>query len=66
VMWVMWKLVSICLETVLISTHDRCMVRIEYAIGSKIVMGAPDGTPRWGKVEAHSSSFGDSVNLDAR
>jgi hypothetical protein len=31
---------------VLISTQDRCMVSTERAIGSKIVFGASDGTPR--------------------
>jgi hypothetical protein len=46
VMWVKWKLISIRLETVLISTHDSCMVHIVRAIGSEIVISAPDGTLR--------------------
>jgi hypothetical protein len=29
-----WKLVSVCLEIVLISTHDRCTVCAEHTIGS--------------------------------
>ena len=41
-----WKLVSVHLEIVLILTLDRCMVYAERTIGSKIVLDAPDGTPR--------------------
>ena len=41
-----WKLVSVRLEIVLILTLDRCMVYAERTIGSKIVLDAPDGTPR--------------------
>ena len=41
-----WKLVSICLETVLILMQDRCMVCAEHTIGSEISLDAPDGTPR--------------------
>jgi hypothetical protein len=32
---------------VLILTQDRCTVCIEHTIGSKIILDAPDGTPRW-------------------
>ena len=66
----MWNLVSVCLEIVLVSMQDRCMVSarciigslrlevvlmfrqgrctvcVEHIIGSKIVLDAPDGTPR--------------------
>jgi hypothetical protein len=31
---------------VLIWTQDRCMVCTEHPIGSKIILGTPDGTPR--------------------
>jgi hypothetical protein len=41
-----WKLVSVRLEIVLILTHDRCTVCVEHTIGSKIVLHAPDETPR--------------------
>jgi hypothetical protein len=34
------------LEIVLILMHDRCMVCTEHTIGSKIVLRAPDETPR--------------------
>jgi hypothetical protein len=37
-----WKLVSIRLEIVIILTHDCA----EHTIGSKIILHAPDETPR--------------------
>jgi hypothetical protein len=40
------ELVSICLEIVLILTRDSCLACAKRTIGSKIVLGAPDGTPR--------------------
>ena len=46
VMWLKWKLVSVHLEIVLMLSQDRCTVCIEHIIGSKIVLDAPDGTPR--------------------
>ena len=42
----MWYLVFICLETVLASVLDRCTVCAKRTIGSKILLDAPDGTPR--------------------
>jgi hypothetical protein len=39
-------LVSFCLETVLILMQDRCMICAKHTIGSKIILDAPDGTPR--------------------
>ena len=44
--WVMSNLVSICLDMVLVLVQDRCMVCSKHTIGSKIVLDAPDGTPR--------------------
>ena len=43
---VMWNLVSVRVETVLVSVQDRCMVFAKRTIGSEIVLDAPDGTPR--------------------
>ena len=40
------KLVLVGLEIVLILTLDGCMVCVERTIGSKIILNAPDGTPR--------------------
>jgi hypothetical protein len=44
--WVMWSLVSVCLETVLVSVQYRCTVCAKCTIGSEIVLDAPDDTPR--------------------
>jgi hypothetical protein len=41
-----WKLVLVCLETMLILTQYRCMVCAEHPIVSKIVLDARDGNPR--------------------
>jgi hypothetical protein len=46
VMWVKWKLASVRLEIVLISTLDSCTVLDERAIGTEIVLDRPNGTPR--------------------
>jgi hypothetical protein len=40
-----WKIISICLEIVLILTQDRYTICAERTIGSKIILGATDGTP---------------------
>jgi hypothetical protein len=34
------------MEMVLLSVQDRCMVYAKCTIGSKIILDAPDGTPR--------------------
>jgi hypothetical protein len=41
-----WKVISVYLEIVLILMQYRCMVCAEGTIGSEIILGAPDGTPR--------------------
>jgi hypothetical protein len=41
-----WKLILVLSNIVLILTHDRCTVCIEHVIGSKIILNAPNGTPR--------------------
>ena len=40
------EFVSVCFETVLIMTQDRCKVSTKSTIGSKIILDANDGTPR--------------------
>jgi hypothetical protein len=47
VTWVMWNLVSVCLETALVSVQDRCTVYAKRSIGPKIDLDTLDGTPRW-------------------
>jgi hypothetical protein len=44
--WVMWKLVLVYLGSVLILTQDGYTVCAERAIGSEIILGTADGTPR--------------------
>jgi hypothetical protein len=63
----MWNLVSVRLETLLVSVQDRCMVCTKRIIGSEIILDAPDGTP-WSRGSTGSSfrSNGDSANLDSR
>jgi len=46
VTWVMWNHILVCLETVLVSVQDRCMVCAKCTIGSEIILDTPDGTPR--------------------
>ena len=46
VTWVMSNLVSICLETVLVSVQDRCTVCAKRSIGLGIILDTPNGTPR--------------------
>jgi hypothetical protein len=41
-----WKLISVCLEKVLISAQDRCTVCDESTTGMEITLGTPDGTLR--------------------
>ena len=64
---VMWNLISVRLETVLVSVQDRCMVCVEQMMGSEIILDAPMvllGDEA--QVEARFGPFGDSANLDAR
>jgi hypothetical protein len=43
---VMWNLILVYFEIVLVSVQDRCTVHAKHTIGSKIVLDAPDRTPR--------------------
>jgi hypothetical protein len=45
VTWVKWKVVSIHLEIMLISTQDQCTVCVECTIGSEIILDTPDDRP---------------------
>jgi hypothetical protein len=44
--WVMWNIVSIRLETVLVSVLYKCTVCAECTIGLEIIFDAPDDTLR--------------------
>jgi hypothetical protein len=43
---VMWNLVSVHLETTVLSMQDGCTVCAKHTIGTEIVLDVPDGTPR--------------------
>ena len=65
--WVMLNLVSIHLETVLVSVQDWCMVCGKHTMAQKsfwtlqmVLLGDE------AQVEACFSLFGDSANLDSR
>ena len=56
---------SVCLEMVLVLVQDRCKVGAKHTIGSDIILGAPDGTPkRSGSCGISSGLFGDGVSFD--
>ena len=66
-MWVMWNLVSVRLETMLLSVQDRCTVCAKRTIGSEIVLDEPDHTlGDEAQVKARFGSFKDSANVVAR
>jgi hypothetical protein len=64
---VKWKLVSVHLEIVLISTQDRWTVCAEYTLGIVIILGTMiDLIGDVGDMDDLFGPSGDSVNLDAR
>ena len=44
--WVVSNLVSICLQTVLVSMQDRSTICAKRSIGLGIILDTPNGTPR--------------------
>jgi hypothetical protein len=44
--WVLSNLISVRLEKVLVLVQDRCTVCPKHTIGLKIILDAPEGTPR--------------------
>ena len=52
--WVKWKLVSVHLETVLVSVQDRCTDCAKRTIGSEIILDDP------------MVPLGDEAQVDAR
>jgi hypothetical protein len=44
--WVMWNLVSVCLETVFVLVQYRGTICAERTIGSDIILDAPDDSIR--------------------
>jgi hypothetical protein len=64
VIGVMWNLTSFCLETVLVSVQDRCIVCTRRTMGIEVILDAPLGDEA--QVEARFGPFSDSANLDTR
>ena len=65
--WVLWNLVSDCLEIVLVLVHDRCTVCTKRTIGLDIVFNAPMGLlGDEAQLEARFGPFEDNANLNAR
>jgi hypothetical protein len=66
-MWVMWNLISVCLETVLASVQDRRMARAKRTKAQKnfwthlMVLVRDEAL-----VDAHFGPFRHSANPDAR
>jgi hypothetical protein len=46
VMYVKWKLISVCLAIVLVEPQDRCTVCAECTTGMEMILSTPDGSPR--------------------
>jgi hypothetical protein len=67
VTWVKWKLISVCLEVVLIKAQESYTVYAERTIGSEIFSTHPMVLiGDVGQVEAYFGLFGDRVNLGVR
>jgi hypothetical protein len=63
----MWNLVSVYLETMLVSVQDSWTVRTKRNLPSEINMDAPDGLlGDEAQVEARYGPIGDGAKLDAR
>jgi hypothetical protein len=63
----MLKLILVDLETMLMSTQDRCIVCADRVIGLEIILGAQMELLRYvGQVKARLGLFADSVHIDAR
>ena len=63
----MWNLVSVHLETVLVSVRDRCTVCAKNTIGSKIILEElVELLGDVGPVESHFGLFGGSVSVSER
>ena len=67
VMYVKWKLVSVCFEIVLVLAQDRCTVCAECTSGMEIILAHPMVLlTNVDQEEARFDPFGDTVNLSAR
>jgi hypothetical protein len=64
----MWNLISVCLETVLLSVQDRCTVGTKRTIGLEKSFWTQmmELLGDVGQVESRFGLFGGSVTLDVR
>jgi hypothetical protein len=63
----MWTLVSVCLEIVLVSVQDRCMVCAKRTTGSESFWTHQmELLSDLGHVESRFGLFGDSLSVGAR
>ena len=63
---VKWKLISVCLEIVLILTQDRCTVCVEHTkAGKSFWTHLMELLGDVGHVEPHFFPYGDSVSVGA-
>ena len=66
-MWVKWNLISVHLETVLVSVQDRCTVCTKRTLGLEIILDTMMVLLRVeAQVDARFGLFGDSTKLDIR
>jgi hypothetical protein len=67
-MWVMCNLISVCLETVLVSVQDRCTVCAERSTCSEIILDAHtmELLGDVGHIESSFGPFGDTNKLNSR
>jgi hypothetical protein len=73
VTWVMWSLISVCLETVLVSVQDKCRCKIGTRFAPNVQKVQKSFWTRAmvllgdeAQVKACFGSVGDSANLDTR
>jgi hypothetical protein len=67
VTWGKGKLVSVCLEIVLVLVQDGCTICTECTTSMEIILGTLDGTPSYvGQGETRFGLLGNSVSLGAR
>jgi hypothetical protein len=63
----MWNLISVCLEIVLVSVHERFMICAKCTIALKLFWTHPmEHLGDVGHVESRFGPFGDSVSVIAR
>jgi hypothetical protein len=66
-MWVMWNLISVCLEIVLVSVQDRCVVCVKRTTAQESFWThSMEQLNDVRQVESRFGLFGDSASVGAR